>query len=50
MLDEVIAHYEEMADYDYYNDEQMKRAEDYRQLAEWLKELKLYRQMRGKED
>ena len=49
-LDEAIKQCEEIADYDCYNDEQMKRAEEYRQLAEWLRELKLYRQMRGNED
>ena len=40
ILDEAIKQCEEIADYDCYNDNQRKRAEDYRQLAEWLKELK----------
>jgi len=39
-LEEAIAHAEEVADYDCYNDEQMKCANEHKQLAEWLKELK----------
>ena len=39
-LDEAIRHAEEVAEYDCYNDEQKKCAEEHRQLAEWLKELK----------
>ena len=39
-LDEAIKQCDKIADYDCYNEEQMKRAEEYRQLAEWLKELK----------
>lgn len=47
-LDEAIKQCDEIADYDCYNEEQMKRAEEYRQLAEWLKELKSFRE--AKED
>ena len=39
-LDEAIQHEEEKADYDCYNDEQRKYAEEHRELAEWLKLLK----------
>lgn len=39
-LDEAITHCEEVADYDCYNENQMKCAEEHRQLAEWLRELK----------
>lgn len=39
-LDEAIKHCDDIADYDCYNEKQMKCAEDHRQLAEWLKELK----------
>ena len=39
-LDEAIKQCEEIADYDCYNDKQMKCAEEYRQLAEWLKDYK----------
>ena len=39
-LDEAIIHCEEVADYDCYNEEQMKCANEHRQLAEWLKEYK----------
>lgn len=42
-LDEAIKHAEEVADYDCYNEKQFKCAEDHRQLAEWLKELKQLR-------
>ena len=47
-LNEAIKQCDEIADYDCYNEEQMKRAEEYRQLAEWLKELKSFRE--AKED
>ena len=47
-LEEGIKQCEEIADYDCYNEKQMKRAEEYRQLAEWLKELKSFRE--AKED
>lgn len=43
-LDEAIKHCEEVADYDCYNDDQRKCAAEHRQLAEWLKELKQYRE------
>lgn len=46
-LDEAIRHAEEVAEYDYYNDEQKKCANEHRQLAEWLKELKERRQHTG---
>lgn len=39
-LDEAIKHAEEVADYDCYNEEQIKCAEEHRQLAEWLKDYK----------
>lgn len=39
-LDEAIVHCEEVADYDCYNDKEMKCANEHRQLAEWLKEYK----------
>ena len=44
ILDEAIIHAEELADYDCYNEKQLKCAEEYRQLAEWLKELKQLRE------
>lgn len=44
ILDEAIKHAEELADYDCYNEKQLKCAEEYRQLAEWLKELKQLRE------
>ena len=47
ILDEAIRHAEEVAEYDCYNDEQKKCAEEHRQLAEWLKELKECRQHTG---
>ena len=37
-LNEAIKHCEEIADYDCYNDKQMKCAEEHRQLAEWLRD------------
>lgn len=43
-LDEAIKHAEEVADYDCYNENQFKCSEEHRQLAEWLKELKAYRE------
>ena len=39
-LEEAIAHAEEVADYDCYNDDQRACANEHRQLAKWLKELK----------
>lgn len=47
-LEEAIKQCDEIADYDCYNEKQMKRAEEYRQLAEWLRELKSFRE--AKED
>lgn len=47
-LDEGIRQCDEIADYDCYNEKQMKCAEEYRQLAEWLRELKSFRE--AKED
>ena len=46
-LDEAIRHAEEVADYDCYNDKQRRCADEHRQLAEWLKELKECRQHTG---
>ena len=46
-LDEAIKQCDEIADYDCYSEKQMKRAEEYRQLAEWLKELKEFRSFLG---
>lgn len=46
-LDEAIRHAEEVVEYDCYNDEQKKCADEHRQLAEWLKELKECRQHTG---
>ena len=43
-LDEAIRHAEEVAEYDCYNDEQKKCADEHRQLAEWLRELKRLRE------
>lgn len=43
-LDEAIKHAEEEAK------EQEKYASEYRQLAEWLKELRLYHRMRGEQE
>ena len=39
-IDEAIKHAEELADYDCYNEKQLKCAEEYRQLAEWLEDYK----------
>ena len=39
-LESAIKQCEEIADYDCYNDSQRKRAEDYRQLADWLMDYK----------
>ena len=47
-LDEAIRHAEEVADYDCYNDEQQKCAEEHRQLAEWLQELKRIKKPHGR--
>lgn len=38
-IDEAIRHCLEVADYDCYNDKQMKCVEEHRQLAEWLSML-----------
>lgn len=43
-LDEAIKHCEEVADYDCYNENQLECAKDHWQLAEWLRELKLYKE------
>ena len=43
-LDEAIRHAEEVADYDCYNDEQRRCADEHGQLAEWLRELKQFRE------
>lgn len=43
-LDEAIKHCEEVADYDCYNEKQLKCAEEHWQLAEWLRELKAYKE------
>ena len=43
-IDEAIKHAEEVADYDCYNEKQLKCAEEHRQLAEWLKELKNFKE------
>lgn len=43
-LDDAIKHAEEVADYDCYNEKQLKCAAEHRQLAEWLKELKQLRE------
>lgn len=47
-LDEAIKHAEEVAEYDCYNEEQRVCAEEHRQLAEWLKELKAHRENAGR--
>ena len=47
-LDEAIKRCEYAADYDCYNDKQMERANEYRQLAEWLRDLKNRRMHEGK--
>lgn len=39
-LNETIKYCEDVADYDCYNDDQMKCAREHLQLAEWLLELK----------
>jgi hypothetical protein len=39
-LDEAIKNYERAADYDCYNERQFRIAGEYRQIAEWLRELK----------
>ena len=43
-LDKAIKCYEEAADYDCYNEKQLKCAEEYWQLAAWLRELKSYKE------
>ena len=42
-LDEAIKHYDDLADYDCYNDEQFERSKEWFQVAEWLKELRKLR-------
>lgn len=42
-LESAIKHFEEVADYDCYDEKQFKCAEEHRQLAEWLRELKARR-------
>lgn len=39
-LDETIKHAEEVADYDCYNEKQLKCADEHKQLAEWLRDYK----------
>lgn len=39
-LDQAIRQCEEIADHDCYSDDQRRRAEDYRQLADWLMDYK----------
>ena len=43
-LDEVIIHCEDVANTPYYTDKEPKCYSEHRQLAEWLKELKKYRE------
>jgi len=43
-LEEAIKHCEEVADTPCFTDEEARRYSEYRQLAEWLKELKKYRE------
>lgn len=42
-IDEAIAMMREWSDYDCYNEEQIQASEAFNQLAEWLEELKDYR-------
>ena len=44
-LDEAIKHCEEVADLPCISDAAKKCYAEHRQLAEWLKELKMYREM-----
>lgn len=46
-LDRAIIHAEKCADYDVYGDEQLNKREEYRQIYEWLKELKRFRKDYG---
>lgn len=46
-LDEAIQHCEEVADTPCFTDEEAKCYSEHRQLAEWLKELKAYREQGG---
>lgn len=46
-LDEAIQHCEEVADTPCFTDEETKCYSEHRQLAEWLKELKAYREQSG---
>jgi hypothetical protein len=43
-IDDAIADAEEVADYDCYDEKQFKCAKKCRQLADWLRELKEYRE------
>lgn len=46
-LDKAIVHAEKCADYDAYGDEQLNKREEYRQIYEWLKELRRFRKDYG---
>ena len=46
-IDEAIQHCEEVADTPCFTDEEAKCYSEHRQLAEWLKELKAYRDARA---
>jgi len=47
-LDEAIQHCEEVADTPCFTDEEARCYSEHRQLAEWLKELKAYREIWSK--
>ena len=49
-LDEAIKHAEEVADTPCFTDEEAKCYSEHRQLAEWLKELKAYKEQSGDEE
>lgn len=49
-LDEAIQHCEEVADTPCFTDEEAKCYSEHRQLAEWLKELKAYKEQSGDEE
>lgn len=46
-LDKAIKHAENCADYDAYGDEQLNKRKEYRQIYEWLKELRKLRKDYG---
>ena len=46
-IDEAIQHCEEVADTPCFTDEETRCYSEHQQLAEWLKELKAYREQRG---